>query len=393
MKILIVHNQYKVLGGEWSVVNADAALLRAHGHAVEVYIETNHDIDRLNVLQKLHLFFSLGWSKKSYQKLQKKIKAFNPDVVHFHNIFFLISFSAYDACKDLGVPVVQSLHNFRLLLPSGIMYDESQLISGDPVGTVKRAVQEKDFRGSQFLSWAIGRMLVNFWEKKLWKGRVQQYIVATEFGRKIFVGMGIDESLIQVKPNYLGCALSKELKPTQNYALYVGRITEDKGVNFLVDSWKKEYMPLKIAGTGPLQNELANKIDREDKQNIEFLGFLNDEDLEQVMGCAQFIVIPSLCFENFPMVVAESFAHGVPVIVPHMGSFVDLIKDGESGFLYRPGDTSDFQSKLERLMKDDHLRSYMSEQVKQEFKTKYTADASYTKLMAIYTQCIEYVEA
>lgn len=388
MKILLVHNLYRVRGGEWSVVQADAELLKNNGHEVKIFTVTNDAVDEMNVIQKLLTLFQLFYSKQSFHNICEQIEEFKPDVVHFHNIFYMIGFSCYQACVDKGVPFVHSLHNYRLLLPSGIMHNREEIIDGEPIRTIQSAVKRKDYKGSLVLSWLISRSLKKFWRSKLWE-IPSVYTTATQFGKSIFESMGIPSSKIFLKPNVVGRITPKEKKGLGEYALYIGRLSEEKGVSFLVDAWKDEYIPLKIIGNGPLYDELRKTITEGKKSNIELLGFLEAEALSKIMSNAQFVIVPSRCYENFPMVVAESFAYGLPIIAPKMGSFIDLIEDGVSGCLYQPLDKNSFCSVVKNLQKEPQIIMGMSKNVSEIFNANYSPQCSYVNLIGIYNSLVK----
>ena len=212
------------------------------------------------------------------------------------------------------------------------------------------------------------------------------YVTATEFGRRKYIERGIPAERIAVKPNVEG---SKTLRENEDkgYALYVGRLTSEKGVHVLLKAWKKKaFLPLKIAGDGPLAAELKKEV--QDIREIEFLGFITKDHYEECLQGAKILIVPSLCYENFPRVVAEAYSYGVPVLASSLGGFPEIVLDKKTGLLFDPGNPDDLLEKLEWFMahKDRHVS--IKQNIRQVYTTSYSVRKNYEMLIDIYKQAI-----
>ena len=387
MKILVAHNYYRTPGGEDAVFKSECELLKSFGEEVILYERANAELDALSDLRKFKYLFSLGYSKKTYNEIRALIKKFRPDAAHFHNIFFLITPAAYFACKDEGVPVVQSQHNFRLLCSNALFYRNNKPCEDCLRKSLWEGVRHKCYRNSRvltgFAAWAIDQ----HWKNKTWINKVDMYITAAEFTRQKYLQKGIPQEKIAVKPHFL----SKD--PGQRnghkfYALYVGRLSQEKGVDVLIHAWARlKNIPLKIIGNGDQYNELKQLA--KDNSDIEFLGRLQEQECEKYLREACILVIPSVCYESFPRVLVEAYAHGLPVIASRLGSLAELIVNGKTGLLFEPGNSQDLAEKVELLIEDENKRLVMGMEARLEYEGKYTPEKNYAQLMAIYKQAIE----
>jgi len=369
MKVLLAHNFYQTSSpsGEDTVFRNEIELLRKNGVDVVLYERHNDEIMDYGLWGKLLLPFKNIWSRKTYKELKQLLKKEKPDLVHFHNIWYLISPSAYYACKEIGVPVVQTLHNFRISCVNGLLLRDGHVceecmpkktgdrswVMGDRFKIIKNAIKYGCYRNSRVYSLPVAFMEYLHWVKKTWIDKVDAYLTLTEFGRNKFIEAGLPVDKIFVKPNFLDDPPEPNYTH-QNYAVFLGRLSVEKGLNVLIDSFNylstltSNLLPithnlfhLKIIGDGPLK-ENYEEIARKGKvNNIEFTGRKRFDESMELLKNAQFMIMPSIWYEGFPMVIREAFACGKPVIASNLGAMAELVEDGKTGLLFEPGNAID----------------------------------------------------
>jgi glycosyltransferase involved in cell wall biosynthesis len=389
MKILVGHNFYQTFGGEDAVFKAETQMLRSFGHTVITYERNNDELNAGSIFAKLKALWNLSWSERTYQEVRQLIQQNRPDVAHFHNIYFAISPSAYYACQDEGVPVVQSLHNFRLFCSNGLFYRNQQVCEDCLKKTLWQGVIHGCYKNSRFITYCVNRMLENHRHRKTWQQKINLFITASEFGKNKLVQAGLDPRKIRIKPNFLDWDPGKE-SVDKNFALYVGRLSEEKGLDTLIDAWKKvKDFPLKLIGQGPLEEWVKEQVNNYNLSHVQVLGFAEAEQYKRLMREASFVVVPSRCYENFPRIVAESYAFGKPVVASRLGSLAEIVEDTETGLLFTAGDGNDFAEKVNWMITHPQQRSQMGKSARQAYEKKYDARHNYELLMDIYQSAIE----
>ncbi len=388
MRILIGHNHYKIPGGEDAVVAAEYCLLKDFGVDVLLYKRSNAQLDSKSIMTKFRNIRQLGWSPETYRDIRTMIKRFKPDVAHFHNIFYVMTPAAYSACHDEGVPVVQSQHNFRLVCSNGLLYRQNKICEDCLNKSLWQGVYHGCYGNSRVLTALIARMLIDHWEKRTWQDTVDMYITASQFGRQKLIAAGIDGQKITVKPNFVypdpGRAVASQRK---RYALYVGRLSTEKGVNVLLGAWRSlSDFPLRVIGNGPLAGSLADYVRRHSMTNVELRGYVDQAEYERNMREAGFLIVPSVCYENFPRIVAEAFAYGVPVLASRLGSLEEIIEDKGNGMLFEAGNPSDLAQKARWLIGHRDELEQMAKRARDTFEQKYSARRNYEELMAVYNR-------
>lgn len=390
MRILIGHNYYKISGGEDAVVEAEYSLLKDSGQEVFLYRRSNVELDSSSLAGKFRHLRRLGWSPRTYKDIKAIIKRFRPDVAHFHNIFYVITPAAYFACKDEGIPVVQSQHNFRLLCSNGLFYRQNKVCEDCLDKSLWQGVYHGCYGNSRVLTAFIAGMLMDHWKKGTWEHMVDIYITASRFGRQKLIDAGINSNKVLVKPNFVypDPGIDKNER-NGRYALYVGRLSAEKGIEVLCDAWKAvPDFPLRIIGDGPLADALLERVRRLGITNVEFLGYVDHVQYERNMREAAFLIVPSLSYENFPRVVAEAFAYGVPVVASRLGSLEEIIEDKGNGILFDAGDPSDLARKARWMIAQRAERQRMGSYARQAFEQKYSARQNYGQLMNIYKKVV-----
>lgn len=338
--ILLVHNYYKIPGGEDTVVQNEKELLESHGHRVIFYSRKNAEMDGFSKFQKLLLPIITIFNPRSYKEIKSIIKKEKIDIVHVHNTLNLISPSVYYAAKSCRVPVVQTIHNFRMLCPAATFYRDGKICEECVEKGLRCAVKHKCYRDSRLQTLAcvittkIHRMTGIY--KKL------SYICLAEFNKEKLLQLNCSErkEIIQpknvfVKPNLTFRQLEKAQSSEGNYYLFAGRVEKIKGIDLLLDAFEK--LPnenLLIAGTGTQLEYYKELAMKRGLTGVVFLGFLGKEQLLEKMAGAKALIVPSQWYETFGMTVVEAFSLGTPVIASDIGNLSSLIKEGINGWKF-----------------------------------------------------------
>src|SRR5215211_6483800 len=386
MKVLAVHNSYQQPGGEDQVFLAETALLEAYGHRMVRYTTHNDQIAEMN---HMALAVNTVWNSSTYQELRTLIHREQPDVAHFHNTFPLISPAGYYAATAEGVPVVQTLHNYRLLCPNALFFRDGRVCE-DCMGKAVPwpGVVHRCYRGSRTASGVIATMLTVHRALRTWTEMVDVYVALTEFARSKFIEGGLPAGKIVVKPNFVAPDPGRG-QGGGGYALFVGRLAPEKGTETMLAAWDRlgTRIPLKIVGDGPLRDQVVEAAARQ--SNVEWLGHRPVEDVHALMGKADMLIFPSQWYETFGRVAAEAFAAGTPVIAANIGAVAELVEHGRTGLKFRPGDPEDLVTQLEWALSHSAELRRMREEVRAEFEAKYTAERNYRALMEIYEAALE----
>jgi glycosyltransferase involved in cell wall biosynthesis len=383
MHILTIHNFYQIRGGEDECHEAEVRLLRERGHHVEVHEENN---DRVAALSNFSKVTKTIWSQETYQTLKHLLKEQPYDVVHVQNFFPLISPSVYYAAKAEGVPVVQTLHNYRLLCPNALFFRNGNICE-DCLGQFVPypGVLHGCYRNSQIATGGVAAMLAVHRAINTWTKMVDLYIALTEFARQKFIAGGLPAEKIVVKPNFVSPEPAVG-NGSGGYALYVGRLSVEKGIDTLLKAWEHLglQIPLKIVGDGPLAEQVVEVAKQH--SGVEWLGRKPMSQVHDLMGEARFLVFPSKWYETFGRVAVEAFAKGTPVIAANIGAIAELVDSGRTGLHFRPGDADDLIAKVEWMLANPVKLAFMRQEARAEFEAKYTAEQNYQKLMEIYTK-------
>ena len=389
MNILIVHNCYQLAGGEDAVVQSEAKLLESHGH--EVLVLEVHNDSIVGIWGKAKAALSAIYSPSSRSLVSDAIAQHQPDIVHVHNFFPLLSPAVYDACLNAKVPVVQTLHNYRLTCPKAMLFRDGRVCE-DCVGKSipLPGVLHGCYRGSYTQTAAVAAMLsVHHW-RGTWQNRVNAYITLTNFQKNKMVQGGLPSAKIHVKPNFIFAPdFLTEQTQLGNYALFVGRLSEEKGVATLIDAYAQGEIsiPLKIVGDGPISETLRQQVQTAGlEKTIAFLGRQDKATVLELMQNAQFLVFPSIWYEGFPLTIAEAFACGLPVIAPQLGSMAEIVEDEVTGLHFQVGNSADLAAKIRWAITHPESMIPMRKQAHSEYKAKYTPEANYQLLMKIYQQ-------
>lgn len=377
-RILIVHNTYQRRGGEESVVESEIALLRSQGHAVETYLRSSNDVSEI---PPLSLAQQTLWSTRTTHDIAQLIRDFRPDIIHAHNTAPLISPSLYWAAERARVPVVQTLHNFRLFCLNSLFLREGKVCE-ECLGRLPwRGVARACYRGSRAASATLAGMLV------LHRGldtylKWTRYIALNEFCRNKFIEGGLPQDRIVVKPNFVD--LPRVPVSTRRGLLFVGRLSMEKGVAILARAAALMPAPrLRVAGEGPEEALL------EGLRGVRRLGSLGGESVRGEMSSAVALVLPSICYENFPRTIVEAFACSLPVIASRIGALAYLVEDGETGLLFEPGNPRDLADKMAWALAHPEQMALMGHNARGHYESHYTAERNYEQLATIYRNAID----
>jgi glycosyltransferase involved in cell wall biosynthesis len=381
MKILSIHNSYKTPGGEDQVFAQETELLRSHGHQVLLYQTSNDQVDGLNPLV---LLGKTIWNRQIHQELRALMQREKPDLVHIHNTFPLISPAAYYAANDEAIPVVQTLHNYRLLCPAGTLFREGHVCEECVGRSIPwPSVAHACYRGSRAESAAGAAMLATHNYLQTWNKSIAAYIALTHFARNKFIEAGFPAAKIAVKPNYLQSDPGLG-EGRGNFALFVGRLTPEKGIGTLLEAWRAigQDLPLQIAGDGPLAPEVEKATN--EIAGVNWLKWLPRNEILQRMKDASVLILPSTWYEGFPMILAEAFAVGLPVIASDLGSMSSIVDHQRTGLHFEPGNATDLIEKVRWLRAHPAETAFMRSQARREYETKYTEEENYAQMINIY---------
>ncbi|GGV03706.1 glycosyl transferase [Streptomyces litmocidini] len=353
MHVLVVHNRYSSAqpSGENRVVDEEVALLRAAGHRVDLFERRSDDIAGRSLLGKAAVPLLVPWNPAVRTELAARLRADRPDVVHVHNVFPLLSPAVIAACADAGVPVVATLHNYTQVCPPGTLHRDGRPCT-ECVGSTAAlpAVRHGCYRNSRLATVPLAVSLaVN--RRRWWSG-VERFLCISAAQRDLLVRSGMPAERLAVKHNFVpdpgACRTG-----AGEHLLFLGRLAEPKGVLLLMAAWDElaadggAGVPLVLAGAGPLEREVAAWA--EGRDDVRYVGLYDPEECRRAVARSVAVVAPSMARETFGLVVAEAMAAGVPAVAAGHGAFVELVDEGVTGLLHRPGEASSLADRLRRI--------------------------------------------
>ena len=386
MKILLVHNYYQQPGGEDAVFAAEADLLREFGHHVVEYTVHNEDVAHLS---HLRLARALLWNDRTYKDLQSLIQRERTQLAHFHNVFPLLSPSVYYAAKAERLPVVQTLHNYRLLCPNGIFFRDGHVCEACVGRHIPwPAVAHACYRQSRVASAGVVTMLGLHRMLRTWATTVNVFIALTQFARNKFIEGGLAADKIMLKPNFVKTN-GDYSRPRDDYALFVGRLSTDKGIETMLQAWRSlaGTVALKIVGDGPLLPFLAEFTKH--VQGITYMGRQSSHQVHELMERAACVVVPSEWYETFGRVIVEAFANGTPVIASRIGALAELVEHEQTGLHFEPGNHHDLIAKVTWAFAHRDKLAAMGRSARRKYEKGYTPRTNYQLLMNIYSMAMK----
>lgn len=367
------------------MMQAEVAMLRANGHKVELIEADNREIEGLPA--KISAAFSTFYSHTSRHRMKEALRRYKPDVLHIHNWFPLLSPSIIAPAAEAGVAVVQTLHNFRMVCAGATLFRNGNVChdcvgKALPLGSVLHGCYSSSRVGSAVVSGSFAfHRVANTWKD------VGTFIALTEFHRRLLVAGGVDSKKVIVKPNFVRNRGSVG-DGAGGYAVFVGRLAAEKGILTALDAWGsgKMSIPLRIYGDGPLADEVRERC--KSNPGIEYFGHRSSDEVDKAMCGARFLVFPSLAYEPFAVTIIEAFSRGTPVLAANLDSITNLVREGETGLCFRPGDIDDLARKAELLLADDERYGEMRSACRRLYEESYTEEKNYALLMGVYERSL-----
>ena len=381
MRIVIAHNRYKFAGGEDTVMRSEVEMLRGAGHDVELLEADNCVID--GTVAKIAAAGSLFHSSSSSRRMTELLRRFRPDILHIHNWFPLLSPSIISAAIAEGVPVVQTLHNFRMFCANGILYRDGKVCDDCagralPLGAVLHGCYSGSRVGSAIVTAAFSyHRIAHTWDS------VSTFIAVSEYQRALLIRGGVPSAQIVVKPNFVKNP-GKPGAGDGGYALFVGRLTPQKGIRTILRAWAGNNiaMPLTIMGDGPLAEEVRTAT--KSLPRVQYVGQRTTEEVHAAMAGAKFLIFSSESYEPFALTIVEAFSQGTPVLAADVASVAELVKHGGTGFRFAPSDPDDLAAKASLFMADPAGYQEMRRECRRIYDERYTDTINYKLLMDIY---------
>lgn len=389
MRILLVHSWYQQFGGEDSVVRAETELLEKHGDEVCHYARHNDEIKHFGLIDKAAFLPQTVYSWKTSGELDDVVRRFRPDVAFLHNLYPLISPSAYHTLHALGVPTVQVLHNFRLHCPNGFFYTQGKICEACKDGNYLNAAIKRCYKDSYTFS-ALYAATQGLNRLGGVIDKISGFICLTEFFKIKMQEVGVVDSKLFVRPNFVYAPpLPAAPSPAGKYVLFMGRLSPEKGCWTLIRAFEQlPQVQLKLMGSGPQEQEFRDYIRDRGIRNIELLGFRSGAEKLDVLRNALCLVLPSEWYENFPVTALEAFMASKPVIAARLGGLPYIVEEGKSGLLFESGSVGELAQKIQWLVDRPEEAIRMGQYGRRLTETKYGPEQAYSNLMKIFEQVI-----
>jgi glycosyltransferase involved in cell wall biosynthesis len=377
VRVLLVHNFYQVPGGEDSVVSEELSMLRKNGVEVGLFSVSNDEIRGLSATISAAL--QVTYNPRARYRLLKQLAEFLPDIVHVHNFFPLLSPSIFDACLQARVPCVLTLHNFRILSPAALLHPDEMARPRGLQESCWWTVRKRVYRNSMAGTLAVAAMIEFHKRAGTWTRKVNRFVALTPWAKRMFAEAGLPDEHIVVKPNCV--ARAPTFGNTRRYGgLFVGHLCEQKGVGTLLRAWQEIDYPLRIIGDGPL----AELVERNQNNNVLYLGRLPRQAVQREMLTAKFLVMPSTGWEMFPMTIIEAFASHLPVICSDLPSLSELIEPGINGLTFAQGDADALAAQVRLALSNPSALDELSSRAYAIYEKRYTPEANFDQLVRIY---------
>lgn len=385
--ILQVHNFYQLPGGEDTVIENERRLLEERGHRVARYCRDNKELQAFSLFRKLLLPVTTIFNPRTYREVRRRIREDRVDIVHVHNTLNLISPAVYYAALAEGVPVVQTVHNFRLLCPGATFYRDGHICEDCVSLGLGCAVKYSCYRGSRLQTIACV-LSTKFHRMTGIYGKIN-YICLTEFNREKLLNLKqVKQERVFVKPNFVEKTQGDPIfDGRKKQFLYVGRLEKIKGTDLLLEAWEQVCRQtdarLILCGSGPMEDWCREYIGSRNLTNIELAGRVSHEEVLERMTQAWALVLPTQVYEGFPMTVVEAFSRGTPVIGTDLGNTGSLIKDGVNGLLFEPNSVQSLAETMTNCLQTD--MEPLGRHAYLDYVNLYSEDENYRNLTEIYS--------
>ncbi len=388
LRILQVHNAYQIPGGEDVVVANEKKLLEMNGNEVFSYSRNNDELKTMNAFQKLLIPFTAVYSFKTYREVKKLIRENKIDIVHVHNTLMVVSPSVFYAAFHCHVPVVQTLHNFRMLCPAGSYFRGDRICEECSEKGLQCSLKYGCYRGSKaqtFVSAAILKI-----HRMLGTYRKVNFICLTEFNREKLSRLNeggkqiVDMKKVYIKPNFtFQEGISGEVQKAGDYFLVVGRVEALKGIDVVVKAFEKiPDQKLIVAGDGPMMAEMKAYIKDHNMSNVKFAGYLDKAKVQEKYRGAKAVIMASQCYEAFAMTIAEAYSNAVPVIAGNVGNLANMVEEGVTGIKFVYDSPDDLAAKILKYNTMDIAK--MKQNAKTFYEKRLKPEDNYRILEEIY---------
>ncbi len=391
-RVLVVHNRYRSEqpSGEDQVVDQDVALLADAGHEVGMFERRSDDIAAMTVARKVAVPLRVPWNAAVRTELAARLRTERPDVVHIHSTFPLLSPSVVAACADAGVPAVATLHNYLQVCPTGTLYRAGRVCTECAGGSPLPAVRHGCYRDSSVATVPVA--VSSLANRRRWRTGITRFFCVSAAQRDILIQAGMPADRLTVKHNFVPDRGARRTG-RGDHVLYLGRITAEKGIPVLREAWDRLAarggvgMPLVLAGTGPLQDEVSAWAER--RTDVRYLGLQSREQCHALTERAAVVVVPSSWLEAFGLVAVEAMAAGVPVVAAGHGALGELVREGVTGMLHRPDDPDSLADGIERLVTDVAANQAMGAAARLHYEREFTPAVGLARLVGGYHEAIE----
>lgn len=387
MKVLLIHNKYGKFSGEEAVVDSLIRILKKNNNEVITYFRGSEEIHKM-ALGKPKAFFTGLYNHRSIEDIKKIIKIETPEVVHIHNLFPFIAPAVLKEIKKMGIPIVMTVHNYRLMCPNGLFYSKDTICEKCTAGLRELNCVTRNCENDILKS--IGYSLRNYWarKKQYYLSNVDAFLCLTDFQKNKLASNGYPTDKIKVIPNFYEGALdgSNEKRDNGGYVAFAGRISKEKGIHLIFEvASKLPNIAFHLAGSR--SPDLFE--DQSIPENIIFRGMLNHSELKAFYRNARFLILTSVWYEGLPVVLLEAMAHKLPVIAPDMAGFPEIVKDNFNGLLFESNNSTSLASKIENLWDQPDLIKEFGSNGLLRIKEKYNPDYYYSELLKTYSDLVD----
>lgn len=391
LRVLVVHNRYRSgqPSGEDRVVDQEMSLLADAGHQVTAFERHSNDIASMSLLNKALVPLQVPWNAQAKAELIARLHAERPDVVHVHNTFPLLSPSILVACAEVGVPTVATLHNYLMVCPSGTLFRDGNVCTDCTGRLPLPALRHGCYRGSRLATVPLTvNLVVN---RHRWWSNVTRFFCNSDAQRQILVHAGMPAQRLVVKHNFVVDSGIRRTGPGK-HVLYLGRLNEEKGLRLLMTAWDRIAadggigVPLVLAGTGHLQEEVRQWA--QDRDDAQFVGLRSQTECRELTARSSAVVAPSAWMEPFGLVVVEAMAAAVPAVASAHGAFVELVHDGVTGTLHKPGDAASLADCLRHVLVDVDRNLELGDAARRCYEAGFTPAVGLAALVAGYEAAI-----